>query len=63
MGTVELTFSQWSLCVGIATSLVVVEEVLKFFLRRRGAPAVDHPMEAMPVDTPAASIASVQSSE
>jgi Ca2+-transporting ATPase len=31
---VDLTLSQWSICTGIALSLVVVEEVIKVFLRR-----------------------------
>jgi P-type Ca2+ transporter type 2C len=33
--TVDLTFSQWSICVGIALSLVVIEELIKFVIRRR----------------------------
>jgi Ca2+-transporting ATPase len=40
---VELTFNQWLICIGIALTLVVVEEVIKFFIRRRdrtGATAV-----------------------
>ena len=34
-GTVELSFSQWSICIGIAASLVVVEELIKVVIRRR----------------------------
>jgi P-type Ca2+ transporter type 2C len=34
--TTELTLSQWSICIGIAVSLVVVEELIKLVLRRRG---------------------------
>jgi Ca2+-transporting ATPase len=34
-GTVELTFAQWSICVGVASSIVVVEELIKLVLRRR----------------------------
>jgi Ca2+-transporting ATPase len=40
---VELSFSQWWICIGIALTLVVVEEIIKFFIRRRdrkGAPEV-----------------------
>jgi P-type Ca2+ transporter type 2C len=37
---VDLTLSQWSICVGIALSLVVVEEAIKFFIRRRARTAV-----------------------
>ena len=33
--TVELTFAQWWICIGLAATLVVVEEVLKFAIRRR----------------------------
>ncbi|HTW14026.1 MAG TPA: HAD-IC family P-type ATPase [Nocardioides sp.] len=36
--TVALDFEQWSICVGIAASLVVVEEVVKVVLRRRAEP-------------------------
>jgi Ca2+-transporting ATPase len=32
---VELTFSQWWICIGIALTLLVFEEILKFFIRRR----------------------------
>jgi Ca2+-transporting ATPase len=34
-GTTELNFSEWSICVGIAAALVVVEELIKLVLRRR----------------------------
>jgi P-type Ca2+ transporter type 2C len=34
-GTVELNLSQWSICIGIAASLVVVEELIKVVIRRR----------------------------
>jgi len=34
-GTTELTFAQWCICIGIALSLVVVEELIKLVLRRR----------------------------
>jgi Ca2+-transporting ATPase len=33
--TVDLTLAQWGICIGIALSLVVVEEVIKVFIRRR----------------------------
>jgi Ca2+-transporting ATPase len=34
-GTTELSFSQWSICIGLAASLVVVEELIKLVIRRR----------------------------
>jgi Ca2+-transporting ATPase len=34
-GTTELSFSLWSICIGIAASLVVVEELIKLVIRRR----------------------------
>jgi Ca2+-transporting ATPase len=33
--TVDLSLEQWGICVGIALSLVVVEEIIKVFIRRR----------------------------
>ena len=33
--TTSLTFAQWGICIGIAASLVLVEEVIKLFLRRK----------------------------
>ncbi|MGH3458098.1 cation-translocating P-type ATPase, partial [Aeromicrobium sp.] len=37
-GTTALSFNQWCIAVGIAASLVVVEELIKLVLRHRGAP-------------------------
>jgi Ca2+-transporting ATPase len=33
--TVELTFGQWTIAIGFALTLVVVEELIKFVIRRR----------------------------
>jgi Ca2+-transporting ATPase len=33
--TVELSFTQWSICIGLAASLIVVEELIKLVIRRR----------------------------
>ncbi|HKO86486.1 MAG TPA: HAD-IC family P-type ATPase, partial [Actinomycetota bacterium] len=33
--TTELNFSQWSICIGIAASLVVIEELIKLVIRQR----------------------------
>jgi Ca2+-transporting ATPase len=40
-GTTGMSFNQWCICVGIAASIVVVEEVVKLVIRRRTpAPAL-----------------------
>ena len=36
---VDLTLAQWGICTGVALSLVVVEEAIKFFIRRRARSA------------------------
>jgi len=36
-GTTGLTFDQWCICIGIAASIVVVEELIKLVLRRSGS--------------------------
>jgi Ca2+-transporting ATPase len=33
--TVELNLAQWSICIGLAASLVVVEELIKLVIRQR----------------------------
>ena len=38
-GTTALTFEQWLTCIGLALSLVVVEELVKVVVRRRHRPA------------------------
>jgi P-type Ca2+ transporter type 2C len=43
--TVELSLSQWSICIGIALTLVVVEELIKLVLRRRDRRRVATPTE------------------
>ena len=52
-GTTGLTFNQWCICIGIAASIVVVEEVIKFFLRRRASTAASQPASAPAPMTPA----------
>ncbi|MFD7072869.1 cation-translocating P-type ATPase [Nocardioides sp. NPDC059952] len=39
-GTTELDGRQWGICIALAASLLVVEEVIKLFLRRRPASGV-----------------------
>jgi P-type Ca2+ transporter type 2C len=41
LGLVPLTGAQWMLCIGLALGLLVIEEVIKFFLRRREHTAPD----------------------
>jgi Ca2+-transporting ATPase len=46
---VDLTLAQWGICLGIALSLVVVEELIKVFVRRRkrgSASTVAEPVRA-----------------
>ncbi len=38
---VDLTLAQWGICLGIALTLVAVEELIKVFLRRRSQAIVD----------------------
>jgi Ca2+-transporting ATPase len=40
LDTTALTFTQWCICLGIAASIVVTEETVKFFVRRAGTPEV-----------------------
>jgi hypothetical protein len=47
---VDLTLAQWGICLGIALSLVVVEELIKLFVRRRR-------LTAAPVDPGARAVA------
>ena len=35
VGTEALEFSQWCICIGLAASLIVMEELVKFFVRRK----------------------------
>jgi Ca2+-transporting ATPase len=41
--TTGLSFNQWCICIGIAASILVVEETIKFFLRRRQADTAASP--------------------
>jgi Ca2+-transporting ATPase len=47
--TTELSFAQWSICIGIALVLVAVEELIKLVIRQRGrqrVPAATQPSAA-----------------
>jgi Ca2+-transporting ATPase len=53
--TTELSFAQWWTCIGLAASLVAVEEVIKVFVRRREGH--EEPLDLRPIEggtTPAA---------
>jgi P-type Ca2+ transporter type 2C len=49
--TVELNLTQWSICIGIAASLVVVEELIKLVIRRRHRRAVATQTQPAPAGT------------
>jgi P-type Ca2+ transporter type 2C len=44
-GTTELSFTQWWICIGLAASLVVFEEITKAVLRRRRPAESPVPMQ------------------
>ncbi len=48
-GTTGLTFNQWCICIGIALSIVVVEELIKLVIRHRASaePASASPPQSM----------------
>ena len=35
LGTTSLDLNQWCICIGLASSLLVMEELMKFVIRRR----------------------------
>ncbi|HEU4399435.1 MAG TPA: HAD-IC family P-type ATPase, partial [Actinomycetota bacterium] len=49
--TTELSLAQWSICVGIAASLVVIEELIKLIIRRRDRRRVTPRTEPAPART------------
>lgn len=53
-GTTELDGRQWGTCLALAASLLVVEEIIKLFLRRRAksAPRAGSALQAAPVPQP-----------
>jgi P-type Ca2+ transporter type 2C len=51
--TTGMSFNQWCICIGLAASLVVVEEVVKLVIRRR-TPAAAPALAPAPVRAPAA---------
>ena len=55
LDTASLSFNQWCICAGLAASIVVVEELVKIVLRRRGeqGPAALPPQHLPAVPAPA----------
>jgi Ca2+-transporting ATPase len=53
--TTGLSFNQWCICVGIASSLVVVDELIKLVIRHRGdsisSATSAHPLTVTPATT------------
>ncbi len=41
LNTTELSGDQWLLCIAVALSVLVADEVIKFFMRRRAKPAAE----------------------
>src|SRR4051795_10911322 len=52
-GTTELTGQQWAICLGLASSLLVAEELIKVFLRRQGNQAPEATSPAIVTPAPA----------
>ena len=48
LGLTGLTVEQWLLCIGFAIALLLVDEVIKVFLRRRRHHGADVPVSAAP---------------
>jgi Ca2+-transporting ATPase len=49
-GTTELSFAQWSMCVGLAASLVVLEEATKLVIRLRARKSAAPPSDRAVAD-------------
>jgi Ca2+-transporting ATPase len=43
LGTVSLNGDQWLICIALAFALLLVDEVIKFFMRRRRPPQAQEP--------------------
>lgn len=49
-GTGELSGHQWAICIGLAASLIVLEELIKLIMRRRERQSA--PVAAAPATSP-----------
>jgi Ca2+-transporting ATPase len=52
-GTTGMTFNQWCICVGIASSIILVEEMIKLVIRRRTPVPALAPAAPVPAPVPA----------
>jgi Ca2+-transporting ATPase len=53
LGLTSLTFDQWLICIVLAVVLLIIDEIIKFFLRRSRASAPAQQAAALkPVATP-----------
>ena len=50
-GTTALTLGQWLVCIGVAATLIVVAEAIKFDLRHRRHPKAEQTPSSSPVST------------
>jgi Ca2+-transporting ATPase len=50
LGTTSLTGSQWLQCIGLAIALLLVDEVIKYFLRRSRVAAEAAPTRELAVE-------------
>jgi Ca2+-transporting ATPase len=48
LGLTKITLNQWLICIGLALILLLVDEVIKFFLRRSRKPTVEKAINAIP---------------
>jgi Ca2+-transporting ATPase len=52
LGTGDLTFEQWMVCVALAFIYLLIDEVIKFFMRRSRAQASETAVTPAPTPTP-----------
>ena len=48
LGTTSLTAGQWMICIAVASSVLIVDEVIKFFMRRSGKQPGAQAMKVVP---------------